>query len=136
MQRLIGAVVRDTGIPGMQIEIATPQWTWNSAAGNASPVTGEPAKPGMRFLIASVSKTFTSVAVQKLAEEKKLSLDDPIAQWLPADLAKKIPNSGEITVRQLLDHTSGIADYDESSLNLREYRDPDTRICLEVNWNC
>ena len=128
LQHTIGDEIRDTGIPGMQIEIATPRWTWNSAAGNASPITGEPAQPGMRFLIASVSKTFTSVAVQKLAEDKKLSLDDPIDRWLPADLIVRIPNGHVITVRQLLDHTSGIADYDESSINLAEYQDPDTPV--------
>lgn len=128
LQRIIENAIRGTGIPGMQIEIATPRWTWNSAAGNASPVTGEPARPGMRFMIASVSKTFTSVAVQKLAEEGKLSLDDPIDRWLPADLITRIPNGHEITVRQLLDHTSGIADYDEDAINLKEYQDPDTPV--------
>ena len=82
----------------------------------------------MRFLIASVSKTFTSVAVQKLAEERKLSLDDHIDRWLPADLVTSIPNGHAITVRQLLDHTSGIADYDESAINLEEYQHPDTPV--------
>jgi D-alanyl-D-alanine carboxypeptidase len=128
LQRVIDNAMRGTGIPGMQVEIATPQWTWNSAAGNASPVTGEPARPGMRFMIASVSKTFTSISVQKLAEEGKLSLDDPIDRWLSADLMARIPNGHEITVRQLLDHTSGIADYDEDAINLEEYLSPDTPV--------
>jgi D-alanyl-D-alanine carboxypeptidase len=128
LHRVIGTGLRDTAIPGIQVGISTPQWTWDSAAGNASPITGEPARPGMRFLIASVSKTFTSVAVQKLAEKGKLSLDDNISVWLPADLVKTIPNGDEITVRQLLDHTSGIADYDESAINLEEYQNPDTPV--------
>jgi D-alanyl-D-alanine carboxypeptidase len=124
LQNIMDSGIQDAGIPGAQVEVATPEWTWNSAAGNASPITGERAQPGMRFLIASVSKTFTSVAVQKLAEEKKLSLDEPIARWLPADLVEKIPNGRIITVRQLLGHTSGIADYHEISIILREYQDP------------
>ncbi len=128
LQRVSENALLGTGIPGMQIGIATPLWTWNSAAGNASPLTGEPARPGMRFMIASVSKTFTSVAVQKLAEDGKLSLEDPIDRWLPADLAGRIPNSHAITVRQLLDHTSGIADYDEAAINLAEYQDPDLAV--------
>ena len=132
LQRMIGNEIQDTGIPGIQIEIATPQWTWNSAAGNASPITGEPAQPGMRFLIASVSKTFTSVTTLKLAEEKKLSFDDPIERWLPADLVTRIPNGHMITVRQLLDHTSGIADYDEASINLEEYQNPDTPVSYQT----
>lgn len=124
LQHIMDTGIHAAGIPGAVVEIATPKWTWNSAAGNASPITGEKAQPGMRFLIASVSKTFTSVAVQKLAEEKKLSLDDPIERWLPADLVEKIPNGRVITVRQLLDHTSGIADYNEISIILREYQNP------------
>lgn len=128
LQDLSGNAIQDAGIPGMQIEVLTPQWRWNSAAGNASPITGEPAQPGMRFLIASVSKTFTSVAVLKLAEEKKLSLDDPIDRWLEPGLVARIPNGHAITVRQLLDHTSGIADYNETAINLQEVNDPDTPV--------
>jgi D-alanyl-D-alanine carboxypeptidase len=125
LQHMTDMAIRNTEIPGMQIGIETPVWTWYSAAGNASPITGEPAQPGMRFLIASVSKSFTSVAVQKLAEEGKLSLNDTIDSHLPADLVARIPYGRVITIRQLLDHTSGIADYDESSINLQEYQHPD-----------
>jgi D-alanyl-D-alanine carboxypeptidase len=128
LQNTSETAIHDAGIPGMQIEVSTPQWTWNSAVGNATPITGEPARPGMRFLIASVSKTFTSVAVQKLAEEGKLSLDDPIDRWLEPGLVARIPNGHTITIRQLLDHTSGIADYNETAINLQEYSDPDTPV--------
>lgn len=132
LQQIIDNGIHAGGIPGAVVEIVTPKWTWKSAAGNASPISGEPAQPGMRFLIASVTKTFTSVAVQKLAEEKKLSLDDPIERWLPADLVQKIPNGREITVRQLLDHTSGIADYEEISIILREYKDPEIPVTYQA----
>ena len=128
LQQIMDTGIHAGGVPGAVVEIATPQWTWTSAAGIASPFTGEPAQPGMRFLIASVSKTFSSVAVQKLAEERKLSLDDPISRWLPVDLVQKIPNGRLITVRQLLDHTSGIADYNEDFINLQEYRNPDVPV--------
>lgn len=128
LQNLSETAIREAGIPGIQIEVSTSQWTWNSAFGNASPVTGEPAQPGMRFLIASVSKTFTSVAIQKLVEEGKLSLDDPIDRWLEPGLVARIPNGHAITIRQLLDHTSGIADYNETAINLQELGDPDTPV--------
>lgn len=128
LQRVLETGIATAGIPGAVVEIRTPAWTWRSAAGNASPITGEPARPEMRFLIASTSKTFTSVAVQKLAEDKKLSLDDPISRWLPADVLKKIPNGDVITVRELLDHTSGIADYNETFINLEEYEHPDVPV--------
>ncbi|OQC71967.1 MAG: beta-lactam binding protein AmpH [Euryarchaeota archaeon ADurb.Bin009] len=125
---IVSAGLRDAGAPGVLIEILTPKWTWNYAAGNASVSPAVPATPEMRFIIASVTKTFTSVAVQQLAEDGKLSLDDPIGRRLPADVAEAIPESSTITVRQLLDHTSGIADYDEDAIVLEEYMNPDTPV--------
>lgn len=65
----------------------------------------ERIEPGARFLIASVSKTFVAAAVHALVGEGKMSLDDTIDRWVPA-----VPNSGRITVRQLLSHTSGLTD--------------------------
>lgn len=52
----------------------------------------------------------------------------PSAAGCPADLVAKIPNGDRITIRQLLDHTSGIADYDENAIILAEYQDPDTPV--------
>jgi CubicO group peptidase (beta-lactamase class C family) len=67
-------------------------------------VDGKPLEPTSLFEIASCTKPFTAVAVMKLAEEGKLSLDDPIGKHLPG-----VPeNCQAITVRHLLQHTSGI----------------------------
>lgn len=61
-------------------------------------------KPEMVFAIGSVTKNFVAALTLKLAEEGKLSLDDPISSWLP-----EYPHvNSEITIRQLLNHTSGI----------------------------
>jgi len=128
LESIVSAGVRDGGVPGVLIEISTPEWTWNYAAGNASLSPAVPATPEMRFIIASVTKTFTSVAIQQLAEDGRLSLDDPIDRWLPADVAEAIPESNVITIRHLLDHTSGIADYDEDAIVFEEYESPDTPV--------
>lgn len=133
LQGIISSGVTKAEVPGIQISISTPQWTWNSAAGNASLSPAIPAQPDMRFIIASVTKTFTSAAILKLVDEGKLSLDDPVNRWLPADVAKKIPNSSVITVRQLLDHTSGIADYDEMGIIDTEYAHPDNPVPYQVS---
>lgn len=133
MQTLIEDEIENAGIPGILIEVVTPEWTWKSAAGSSSPLTGEPANPDMRFLIASVTKSVTSIAIQKLAEEGKLDLADPIEKWLPAELMDRIPNGKEMTIRQLLDHTSGIADYDEQSINLEELHNPDVPVPYQVS---
>ncbi|KAF5087536.1 MAG: serine hydrolase [Methanoculleus horonobensis] len=128
LESIVSAGVRNAGVPGTLVEISTPEWTWDYAAGNASLSPPMAATPEMRFIIASVTKTFTSVAVQQLAEDGRLSLDDPIDRWLAADVAEAIPNSSAITVRHLLDHTSGIADYDEGAIVLEEYVNPDIPI--------
>jgi len=132
LQNIVNSGIAASGVPGLVVEIATPSWTWDFAAGNASAITGEPAQPGMKFFIASVTKSFTSVAVIKLAEEGKLSLDDPISKWLDPGLVQKIPNGKNITVRQLLQHTSGIADYDEEAILWQELADQTTAVPYET----
>jgi D-alanyl-D-alanine carboxypeptidase len=67
------------------------------------PVT---ARPEMRYSIGSVSKQFTAAAMLRLAEQGKLSLDDPVSRFVP-DLTR----AKEVTIRQLLSHTSGYQDY-------------------------
>ena len=64
------------------------------------------ARPGMRYSIGSISKQFTATAILILAEQGKLSLDDSVARFLP-DLTR----AKEVTIRQLLSHTSGYQDY-------------------------
>jgi CubicO group peptidase (beta-lactamase class C family) len=65
-----------------------------------------PIDAGTRFLIASVSKQFTATAILLLKEKGKLSLDDPLSKYIP-----ELPYPG-ITLRQVLNHTSGLPDYD------------------------
>ena len=65
-----------------------------------------PALPEMRYSIGSISKQFTAAAVLLLQEQGKLSLDDKVSKFLP-DLSR----ANEVTIRQLLSHTSGYQDY-------------------------
>ena len=60
----------------------------------------------MRYSIGSISKQFTAAAILLLAEERKLSLDDPVGRWLP-DLTR----ANDVTVRQVLSMTSGYQDF-------------------------
>src|SRR5205085_7260512 len=59
-----------------------------------------------RFPILSITKSFTSIVILKLQEQKKLSLKDPVSKYLP-----DFPNGNKITIEQLLTHTSGIYNY-------------------------
>lgn len=62
--------------------------------------------------IASIGKMYNAVAVMKLVDEGRIKLDDPIANHLPAEMIDGIINAREVTIRHLLGHTSGIANYE------------------------
>ncbi|MDY0810296.1 serine hydrolase domain-containing protein [Kitasatospora purpeofusca] len=80
---------------------------WRDAAGTSDLATGQPARPDGRFRIGSVTKAFVSTVVLQLVGEGRLRLDDPVERHLPG----VVPNGGAISVRQLLNHTSGLYDY-------------------------
>ncbi|WP_206794230.1 serine hydrolase [Amycolatopsis sp. MtRt-6] len=97
-------VAVQAGNVGMIAVAADPGGRWRGRAGVADVVTGAKPDTGGRFRIGSVSKTFTATLVLKLAAKGRLRLDDPIAKYLPGLL----PYPEPITVRQLLQHTSGV----------------------------
>jgi D-alanyl-D-alanine carboxypeptidase len=97
------------GIPGAVVRVSSPQGDWSGASGFANLETRTPLQPEQSFFIGSISKTFTAVAVLKLVEQGKLSLDDPLAQWLP-EIADQLPEGDTITLRQLLNGTDGLFD--------------------------
>ena len=74
-------------------------------------------RPGDHFKIASLTKSYTASVVLQLVGEGKLSLDDSVEQRLPG----LVPNGGKITIRQLLNHTSGLFDYFELPRFLKPY---------------
>ena len=79
---------------------------------------------GQRFRIGSVTKTFTATLVLQLVEQKRIGLDDPVGRYLPG----VIPAGGKITIRQLLQHQSGLANYtDYPSWMDRAERSPSIR---------
>ena len=70
---------------------------------------GTPVSPATNFRLASVSKQFTAAAILLLAEDGRLSIDDPLKKWLPG-----LPAVADaMTLRQLLSHTSGLLDYED-----------------------
>jgi D-alanyl-D-alanine carboxypeptidase len=93
-----------------------PEFRWIGTAGLADPDSGTPMRPDDQFYLASTAKTLTATAVMQLVEAGKVKLDGPIASYLPGDLIAGLhvyeghDYGSEITVRQLLNHTSGIAD--------------------------
>lgn len=80
---------------------------WKGAAGTAARGTGRQVDPDGRFRIGSITKTFTATVVLQLVGEGRIALDEPVETYLPGVL----PDGARITVRQLLNHTSGLYDY-------------------------
>ncbi|WP_247745243.1 serine hydrolase domain-containing protein [Streptomyces oryzae] len=101
--------VHRAGMPGVYAEVRDAGRTWRGASGVADLSTGRPVKPGMRQRVGSVTKTFTAVAVMQQVERGRIRLDAPIGDYLP----QLVPGErGEkITVRMLLNHTSGLSDF-------------------------
>jgi len=94
-------------------------FTWSGAAGIASQAGQVPMTKDTPIYVASVTKIYVAVAIMKLYEQGMLAPDDPMAEYLPGDLIRGInvyqghDYSNEITIAQLLAHTSGIPDYYE-----------------------
>ncbi|MFZ5999444.1 MAG: serine hydrolase domain-containing protein [Bacteroidota bacterium] len=100
------------GVPGMILTIDHPKkGYWTGAAGMADIANNVPMQTCNISRAGSTVKTYTATAILLLAEEGKLSLDDKAAIYLPAHIVKKIDNADVATIRQLLNHTSGIYNY-------------------------
>jgi len=90
---------------------------------------GVPARTEARYKIASISKQFTAAALLLLAEDGKLSLDDPVSKYLP-DLTR----AKEVKVRQLLSHTSGYRDYWPQDFSFIDMETPTTPGHILDKW--
>lgn len=98
----------DSGLPsGMVVWIDSPEYRFEGASGFADLKEAIPMSPDGGFRIGSITKMFTATVVIQLAEEGVLTLDDPLAMWLP-DVADQVPYGDQITLRHLLSHTSGL----------------------------
>jgi D-alanyl-D-alanine carboxypeptidase len=107
IDKLAADVLTKTGVPSASIAIVKDgRIALVKAYGRARLDPQTPAKPEMRYGIGSISKQFTAAAILLLQEEGKLSLDDKVARFIP-DLTR----AGEVSIRQLLSHTSGYQDY-------------------------
>ncbi|MCK2218618.1 beta-lactamase family protein [Actinomadura sp. ATCC 31491] len=84
---------------------------WYATAGVADLTTGEARRPGEHFRIGSFTKAFVGAVVLRVTGDGKLTLDDTVAAWLPGLVEEHLGGDGTaITVRQLLNHTSGLPD--------------------------
>ncbi len=103
------------GLPGIVALVRDSQGLWVGTAGKADIGKNIPMRPCIISKAASITKTFIGTLALKLASAGKFSLDDPISKWLPAEVVTHVKNVNGATIRQLLNHTTGIAEVIEDS---------------------
>ncbi|MFD3315136.1 serine hydrolase domain-containing protein [Streptomyces sp. NPDC058694] len=110
LQADVDAILK-TGTVGVVAQSTGPRGSRYATAGVADKATGAAVRSGDRFRMASASKTFVATVVLQLVGEGRLSLDDTVEHWLPGVVSGNGNDGSRITVRQLLQHTSGLFNY-------------------------
>lgn len=107
LQSQIDQAVADLELPGVAMAVAQRDGReiWVGSSGNVDPEGAESWSTERQFRIGSVTKTFTTAATLQLVEEGKVSLDDPVDDWVPGYFERSV------LVRHLATNTSGIASY-------------------------
>jgi D-alanyl-D-alanine carboxypeptidase len=103
-----------TAASGVLAEVRNGQRIWRGSSGVAELGSTTPVPVYGRFRAGSITKSFVATVVLQLVGEQRIGLDDPVEWWLPGT----VPGGDRITVRHLLQHTSGIVNY----TNTREFR--------------
>lgn len=107
LEAALTAWVRRTGTPGASAAVLWPDGRlWLGVAGVADAATKRPMTTDTAFAYASVTKTFTAAIIEQLIDEGRLGIDQAVAPLLPGEGLDP-----RITVRNLLDHTSGLPDF-------------------------
>ena len=123
----------EMGIPGLAISIySEATGLWSYAAGYANLENKVPLEEEHVHYLQSVSKTYMAVAILKLHEQKKIDLDATIDNYLDAPFLNSVEGAKKVTVRMLLNHTSGLPEYStEPRLVSRIIHDPNTVLSVE-----
>jgi CubicO group peptidase (beta-lactamase class C family) len=110
-------IVARWGVPGLAVGIVeNSEMVYGRGFGVRSLETQALVTPDSVFCLASIAKCFVASAVLQLVEQGKLELDAPLVRYLP-DFRLEDERSGQITLRQILSHTSGMPDMDEDEYN-------------------
>ncbi|TDC58736.1 class A beta-lactamase-related serine hydrolase [Actinomadura sp. KC345] len=108
VQEVLNRAVAEEGVPGIVAEVHDESGTWFGSAGFADLRTGRRRTPEDRFHTGSSGKAFTAATMLQLEAEGKLSIEDTLDQWLPGLTEGTAYDGGAITVRHLLNATSGL----------------------------
>ncbi|MEU4895621.1 serine hydrolase domain-containing protein [Streptomyces sp. NPDC044780] len=114
LRREVARTLKDAGFIGITVEVRDGHRRIHARAGEAELNTGRPMPYAAHYRAASVTKSFVATVVLQLVAEGRLSLSDPVDRWLPGVVSGNGNDGHRITVRNLLQHTSGIHNYSYS----------------------
>ncbi len=122
LKQTVQEAIQKAGVPGAIVGVWAPdRGTWVEAFGVADAAAKTPLTVNHKVRIGSITKTVTATAVLQLADDGAISLDDNIENYV-AKHKLHIPNAKNITIRQLLNHTSGLFNYtDDPALEAVSY---------------
>ena len=130
IDKITAETLTNTGVPSASVAVVKDgQIVFTKAYGDAKLDPKTAASPTMRYSIGSISKQFTSAAMLLLQEQGKLSLDDRVSKYVP-DLTR----ANEVTIRQLLSHTSGYQDYWPQDYVMPGMLKPTTAKAIMDSW--
>ena len=130
VQPLLDQALKDSGAASVSVAVVSGgKVVFAGASGKANIAAGRAAVVETRYAVGSISKQFTAAAIFLLAEQRKLSLDDKVSKFFP-DLTR----ANEITIRQLLSHTSGYEDYAPQDYTISEWLKPTTSQAILEKW--
>jgi D-alanyl-D-alanine carboxypeptidase len=120
LDQTVAAALTTTGAPSASVAVVRAgQIAYAKAFGKADIEQDRPADPGTRYAVGSISKQFTVAALLLAQEEGKVSLDDKVSKYYP-----HLTRANEITIRELLSHTSGYEDYAPQDYMIPEWTKP------------
>lgn len=105
------AAIHETGAVGVTASLSTPTGAYAASGGESELGTGKPVRSDGHYRAGSTMKTFVASVVLQLVGEGELALSDSVESWLPGVVSGHGNDGRRITVRQLLQHTSGLANY-------------------------
>ena len=123
-------VLASTGVPAAQLGIVRDgHIVYTTAYGKARLDPSLPATAAMHFPVGSISKQFTAACILLLVQDGKMSLNEPVARWFP-----QLTRATDVTVRNLLSHTSGYSDYAPQDYTIPAWTRPIDPEALVREW--
>jgi D-alanyl-D-alanine carboxypeptidase len=130
IDRIAAQVLEQRGVPSASVAVVKGgKIVYTHAYGKAHLDPAKAASPDMRYSIGSVSKQFTAAAVLILQEQGKLSLEDAVGKYVPG-----LTRGDEVTIRQILSHTSGYQDYWPEDYLMTPMMKPETAQQIIDTW--